>query len=280
MKKILRPYSYARNTLERYTGSPIQDFKSNILLCNFQRYIESFAEHTNNSIISGYWQVVHDEERDISIINHGVGSPSAGIVTHCLAYLDNINSVLMLGMCGGIDDECEVGDMIIPTASIRDEGTSKHYLPQDVPAIPSMELTRICEQVMSRDLSIHPKSGIMLTTDYRMWEFDDEFIQHILNQRIIAIDMEIATIFAVGYAMNVPTGALMLVSDLPLRKTGIKSKNSADSIFANFTSQHLKTGVKICEEITIQNERFPSKDFVDPRKIIEQNEAPNDHEKN
>ncbi len=264
MGKLLRPDSYARHTLERYTGSSVKDFRSNILLCNFERYVESFAEHTGNEILSGYWDVVHDEERDVSIINHGVGSPSAGIIMHCLSFLDNINSVLMLGMCGGIEDDCEIGDLIVPTASIRDEGTSRHYLPKDVPAIPCVELNRISEQVVQSSTGKRPRTGIMLTTDYRMWEFDQEFIDYIYKHRIVAVDMEIATLFSVGYALGVPTAALMLVSDLPLRTGGIKSKHSAQDIFTAYTSEHLKMGVRISEEITLQNERFPSTSFNPP----------------
>lgn len=264
MGKHLRPDSYARHTLERYTGSSVKDFRSNILLCNFERYVQSFAEHTGNDIQSGYWDVVHDAERDISIINHGVGSPSAGIIMHCLSYLDNINCVLMLGMCGGIEDDCEIGDLIVPNASIRDEGTSRHYLPQDVPAIPCVELNRISEQVVKNSTGRRPRSGIMLTTDYRMWEFDQEFIDYIFKHRIIAVDMEIATLFSVGYALGVPTAALMLVSDLPLRKGGIKSKSSAQDIFSNYTNEHLKMGVRICEETTRKQELFPSATFTPP----------------
>lgn len=264
MGKLLRPDSYARHTLERYTGSSVEDFRSNILLCNFERYVQSFAEHTGNEIQSGYWDVVHDAERDVTIINHGVGSPTAGIVMHCLSFLDNINSVLMLGMCGGIKDDCEVGDLIVPTASIRDEGTSRHYLPQNVPAIPCVELTRICEEVVLKSTNKRAKSGIMLTTDYRMWEFDQEFIDYIYKHRIIAVDMEIATLFSVGYALGVPTAALMLVSDLPLRTGGIKSKTSAQDIFTAYANEHLKMGVRISEELTHKKELFSTSSFKPP----------------
>jgi AMP nucleosidase len=256
MPSQLRPDSYARHTLERYTGSSVKDFGSHILLCNFDRYIEDFARITGNEITRGYWSVVHDRKRDVSIINHGVGSPTAGIVMHCLSFLDEINCVLMLGMCGGIDDELEIGDIIIPTASIRDEGTSRHYIPQDVPALPSIHINRICEQIINSALKIIPKSGILMTTDYRMWEFDNEFIEYIQKHRIMAIDMEIATIFAVGYALNVPTGALMLVSDLPLKKGGIKSKDSAEEIFHTYTTQHLQLGLNILE--AARNELIPN----------------------
>jgi AMP nucleosidase len=245
----LRPDSYARNTLERYTGSSVEDFGPYILLCNFQRYVEDFAQITGATVQSGHWNVVHDKKSGISIINHGVGSPSAGIIMHCLSYLDKLKCVLMLGMCGGIDDEVEIGDIIIPTASIRDEGTSKHYLPKDVPAQPGFWINTIAEEVICKKMKKKPKTGMMLTTDYRMWEFDEGFIGYIQKHRILAIDMEIATLFSVGYALNVPTGAIMLISDLPLRKGGIKSKDSAKEIFSKHTNNHLRVGIDIIEAI-------------------------------
>jgi AMP nucleosidase len=244
----LRPDTYARHTLERYTGSNVADFGSYVILVNFQRYIDYFAQVTGAVIHSGYWTVAHDKKNDVSMINFGVGSPAAGIITHCLSFLDNIRGVIMLGMAGGIDDALEIGDILIPTASVRDEGTSKHYLPQDVPALPNFWINRISEQVIRGEFDIVPKSGIMLTTDYRMWEFDEDFINYILKHRIIAIDMEIATLFSVAYAFNVPVGAIMLISDLPLRKGGIKSKESAKEVFQNHTERHIKIGLKVLEE--------------------------------
>ena len=252
MTSLLRPDSYARHTLGRYTGSQVEEFCSHILLCNFQRYIDDFATRSGAPIRSGYWSVVHDKKSDVSIVNPGVGSPSAGIIMHCLSFLDNLKCVVMLGMCGGIADDVEVGDIIIPTASIRDEGTSRHYLAQDVPALPDFRINRICEEVICRKAKKRPRSGIMLTTDYRMWEFDEEFIEYIHKHRIIAIDMEIATLFSVGYALNVPTGAIMLISDLPLRKGGIKSKDSAKEIFCKYTTNHLQIGVDVMLEIEEQ----------------------------
>lgn len=246
---LLRPDSYARNTLERYTGSSVDEFGPYILLCNFPRYAQDFAEKTGCGIKSGYWDVVHDPVSGVSIINYGVGSPSSGIIMHCLSFLDKLECVIMLGMCGGIADDLEVGDIIIPTASIRDEGTSQHYLPKDVPAQPGFWINRISEEVITERTGKKPKNGIMLTTDYRMWEFDQEFIDYILKHRILAIDMEIATLFSVGYALNVPTGAIMLVSDLPLRKGGIKSKDSAKEIFCKFTDNHLRMGIEIMATI-------------------------------
>lgn len=249
MSKELRPDTYAKNTLERYTGSNIEEFCSHIFLVNFPRYVDYFAEITGAKICSGYWTAAHDKKNDISIINFGVGSPSAGITVHCLSFLAEIKCVIFLGMCGGIDDEMQIGDFLIPTASVRDEGTSTHYLPKDVPAMPASWINEICAKVITKELKVNPKSGIMLTTDYRMWEFDNEFISYILKHRILAIDMETAAIFSVAYAMNLAAGAIILVSDLPLRKGGIKSKESSGKIFQNFMENHIVAGIRSVKEI-------------------------------
>lgn len=249
MLQHLRPDTYARHTLERYTGSEISEFGQYILLVNFPRYLEDFARDRDVPVRSGHWSAAHDSKSGVSIINFGVGSPSAGIITHCLSYLDNIKAVLMIGMCGGIDDSLEVGDIILPTASVRDEGTSRHYIPIDVPAMPHTRINRICNEVVRRESGIRVKSGLMMTTDYRMWEFDNEFIEYIHKHRIIAIDMEIATIFAVAYALNLPAGAIMLVSDMPLREGGIKNKESMKEVFARYTKLHLELGLKTIEKI-------------------------------
>ncbi len=253
MKNLLRPDTYAHNTLERYTGSNCEDFGSNILLVNFSRYMDHFSRITGAKIISGYWAAAHDKANDISIINFGVGSPSAGIAAHCLSFLDQVESVLMLGMCGGIDEQLKIGDLLVPTASVRDEGTSKHYLQPNVPAQPSFWINRICEKVIKDDLKKTAVSGIMMTTDYRMWEFDNEFINYVLKHRILAIDMEIATLFSVAYALNLPIGSIMLVSDMPLKKGGIKSKESSDAIFKEYLEFHFEAGLKSIHEIKIHN---------------------------
>jgi len=253
MSLTLRPDSYARHTLERYTGSNVDEFGSHILLVNFQRYIEHFARITGTGIRCGHWTAAHDRKNDISIINFGVGSPAAGIVAHCLSFLDHVQSVIMLGMCGGIDDELQIGDLLIPTASVREEGTSDYYLQPNVPAQPSFWINRICQKVIRDRLKISPKSGIMMTTNYRMWEFDQGFIDTILKHRILAIDMEIATLFSVAYALNFPIGAIMLISDMPLKKGGIKSKESANEVFQRFTENHFAAGMQVIEEIKTYN---------------------------
>ncbi|MBN2126217.1 MAG: AMP nucleosidase [Deltaproteobacteria bacterium] len=235
---ILKEHEYVRQTLERYTNSPLEDFCEHILITNFRRYITAFKDRTGGDFSENNFRVVHAREQNCTMIDFGIGSPQAALVINCLAYLDNLKSVIMLGMCGGIDDILEVGDFVIPSAAIRGEGTSRHYLPKEFPAIPASSVNLFCIGAL-KNRGLSPRCGILYTTDRRLWEFDDPFVDYLRQQRILAIEMELATLFSVAYRYEVPIGSIMLVSDMPLQKRGIKGKKLQDEIYARFMELHL-----------------------------------------
>jgi AMP nucleosidase len=249
----LKEHEYIRQTLERYTNCKLEDFCSHILITNFRRYIEAFSSRTGCEIHQGNFRVVNVPELDCSMIDFGIGSPQAALVINGLAYLDNLKSVVMLGMCGGIDDILEVGDFVVPTAAIRGEGSSRHYLPVEFPAIPAMSVNLLClGAVKSRQFT--PRCGIVYTTDRRLWEFDDEFVACLRNQRILAIEMELATLFSVAYRYEVPIGSIMLVSDMPLQRRGIKDKKLHEEIYENHMDVHLDIAL---DSVANLKERWP-----------------------
>ena len=79
----------------------------------------------------------------------------------------------------------------------------------------------------------------------RFWEFNEEFKTRLKNTKAQGIEMECATLFAASYARKFTLGALLLVSDLPLNQDGIKTKQSSQWVFENFTKDHVEKGVKI-----------------------------------
>jgi AMP nucleosidase len=182
------------------------------------------------------------------MIDFGIGSPQAALVVNCLAYLDDLKSIIMLGMCGGIDDILEEGDFIVPSAAIRGEGTSRHYLPLEFPAIPASSVNLYCIGAL-RHKGLMPRCGIFYTTDRRLWEFDNEFVEYLRKQRILAIDMELATLFTVAYRYEVPIGSIMLVSDMPLQRRGIKDKKKQDEIFSSYMEKHLDLAMDAVKNI-------------------------------
>ena len=240
--KPLRPDSYVQQTLLRYSGCEHYEFRRYVLLTNFPDYVDMFKALGKHTAYKKSWEVVHNKELDCSIVNFGIGSPLAGMVMHCLSYLDQVDAVIMLGLAGGLAEKLEVGDFVLPTASIRDEGTSQLYLHHDAPALPNFKVQHIIEKT-AKQMKIKTRSGIFKTTDYRMWEFDDEFSRLLKEQRVVAIEMEIATLFSVGFSLGKPIGAVMLISDLPLTHSGIKRSESTKEILAEYCTKHLNLGI-------------------------------------
>ncbi|MDL2274795.1 AMP nucleosidase [Desulfosarcina sp. OttesenSCG-928-G10] len=234
----LKEHEYVRQTLERYTNCKLENFCSHVLITNFRQYIQSFAERTGGEILKNNFRIVNAPDLDCTLIDFGIGSPQAALVVNGLAYLDNLKSVVMVGMCGGIDDILQIGDFVVPTAAIRGEGTSRHYLPEEFPALPAMSVNLLCLGAVKAH-KITPRCGVVYTTDRRLWEFDADFVDYLRRQRILAVEMELATLFSVAYRYEVPIGAIMLVSDMPLQRRGIKDKRLHDRIYRDYMDLHL-----------------------------------------
>ena len=235
----LKEHEYIRHTLERYTNCPLDEFCDHILITNFHQYLKEFQIRTNGTLHKATFSMVNAPDINCTMIDIGIGSPQAALIVNCLAYLDDLKSVIMLGMCGGIEDVLEVGDFVVPSAAIRGEGTSRHYLPPEFPAIPASSINLYCIGAVRQKEKRSPRCGIIYTTDRRLWEFDEDFIAYLRRLRILAIDMELATLFSVAYQYEVPIGSIMLVSDMPLQKRGVKDKNKSQQIFNNYMPTHI-----------------------------------------
>ncbi|MBC7397864.1 MAG: hypothetical protein H7333_10520, partial [Bdellovibrionales bacterium] len=117
-----RKQKIARDILERYTGSALKDFQKQIILTNFEYYLDRFAVLSGCTKTRGSAMgAVHSPKDGVSIINFSIGSPTAALIIECLSVIEP-TSVLFLGMCGGLHRSLKKGDFIIPTAAIRDEG--------------------------------------------------------------------------------------------------------------------------------------------------------------
>ncbi len=229
------------NWLPRYTGLELKEFGKYILLCNFYKYVEMFAE-MNEVPVTGHDKPMQCATANgITIINFGMGSPGAATVMDLLSAI-NPKAVLFLGKCGGLKKKNKVGDLILPIAAIRGEGTSNDYFPPEVPALPSFALQKAISTTI-RDYARDYWTGTCYSTNRRVWEHDDEFKEYLKSIRTMAIDMETATIFITGFANKIPTGALLLVSDQPMIPEGVKTAKSDTKVTKNFAETHLKIGI-------------------------------------
>jgi AMP nucleosidase len=230
-----------QNWLPRYTGEKLENFGHHILLTNFTKYVELFAAWNNVEIRGINKPMPCATAGDITIINFGIGSANAATIMDLLSAVQP-KAVLFLGKCGGLKKKNEVGDLILPIAAIRGEGTSDDYMHKSVPALPAFNLQKAVSTTI-RDFGLDYWTGSVYTTNRRVWEYDDNFKEHLRKTRSMAIDMETATIFIVGFHNEIPSGALLLVSDQPMISSGVKTLQSDSEVTEKFTENHLKIGV-------------------------------------
>jgi AMP nucleosidase len=228
--------------LPRYTGMPLDQFGEYILLVNFSAYVRMFAEKHGVKIFGEDRPMQAATAENITIINFGIGSPNAGLVIDLLEAI-HPKAVLFLGKCGGLKTgKNQIGDLILPIAAIRGEGTSDDYLPPVVPALPAFALQKAVSTTI-REYAKDYWTGVVYTTNKRVWEHREDFKQKLRDYRCMAIDMETATIFVAAFKNQMPAGALLLVSDMPMTEAGIKTEAGDKKTSGQFADIHLNIGV-------------------------------------
>ncbi|MBT3285311.1 AMP nucleosidase [Candidatus Bathyarchaeota archaeon] len=234
------------NWLPRYTGRSLEDFTPGILLTNFNYYVELFGKEHNVEPIMEV-PMPNASANGITIINFGMGSPNAATIMDLLSSI-HPKACLFLGKCGGLKKKNKLGDLILPIAAIRSEGTSNDYLPPEIPALPAFMLQRAVSSSI-RDFGRDYWTGTVFTTNKRVWEYDDRLKKYLQKTRAMAIDMESATIFVVGFWNEIPTGALLLVSDQPMISTGVKTSESDKKVTEKYVRDHLLIGIDSLQNI-------------------------------
>ena len=243
-----------KDWITRYSGIKIKSFGKFILLTNFQKYVDEFAK-INNVQVDGLEKNMPSATHDnITIINFGMGSPNAATIMDLLSSIQP-KGVLFLGKCGGLKRTTDIGHFIIPTAAIRGEGTSDDYFPKEVPAMPSFKLHKyVSEILLERDQQY--RTGVIYSTNRRVWEHDEEFKEYLRKVRVMAIDMETATIFITGFANEINRGALLLVSDTPMIPEGIKTEEKDKDVTQKYVDLHIDIGIEAMTKIGYEGEKI------------------------
>ena len=247
------------NWLPRYTGLQLNEFSKHILLVNFTDYIKMFASTYKVPVVGVDKPMPSATANGVTIINFGMGSASAATIMDLLSSIKP-KACLFLGKCGGLKRKNSLGDLILPIAAIRGEGTSNDYFPAEVPALPAFSL----QKAISTTIRNHNRdywTGTVYTTNRRVWEHDDDFKQYLRRIRWMAIDMETATVFITGFHNKIPTGALLLVSDQPMVPEGVKTAASDQRVTREFAEMHLRIGIDSLSELmnnglTVKHLRF------------------------
>ena len=249
-----------RDWLTRYTGKKLEEFGSYILLTNFNKYVEIFAEMYNVPVDGMDKAMPNATANGITFINFSMGSANAATIMDLLSAISP-KACLFLGKCGGLKRKTEIGDLILPIAAIRGEGTSNDYFPPEIPALPAFTLQRAVSTSI-RDFKRDYWTGTVYTTNRRVWEHDEDFKVYLRKTRAMAIDMETATLFITGFSNKIPTGALLLVSDQPMIAEGIKTSEMDAKVSKDYVNEHIEIGIRSLEVIknngtSVRHLRFP-----------------------
>ena len=235
------------NWLPRYTGVPLTSFGHYILLTNFDDYVKKFAEWHSVKVDGQDKAMRSATANGITIINFGMGSPNAATIMDCLSAIKP-QACLFLGKCGGLKKKNHIGDFILPIAAIRGEGTSNDYFPPEVPSLPAFALQKAISTTI-RDFNQDYWTGTVYTTNRRVWEWDEDFKEYLIKIRAMAIDMETATIFSTAFYNEIPTGALLLVSDQPMVPDGVKTEASDKVVTTSYVDLHIKIGIDSLKQL-------------------------------
>jgi len=236
-----------KDWLPRYTGTALKDFGKYILLTNFHTYLELFSDMHGKEIQGEGRPMQTVTAENISLINFGMGSAMAATIMDLLIAI-RPRAVLLLGKCGGLKRKTKLGDLILPIAAIRGEGTSNEYLPQEIPALPSFQLQRAVSSMIKKHACDY-WTGTVYSTNRRVWEHDKQFKSYLRMARAMAVDMETATLFTVGFKNGIPRGALLLVSDNPMIPHGVKTSESDKKVDDKFLKLHLQIGIDALKEL-------------------------------
>jgi purine-nucleoside phosphorylase len=146
-----------------------------------------------------------------SLVGPVIGAPYAVMVLEKL-IAHGAKKILFIGWCGAISSSVKIGEIIVPTGSFIDEGTSRHYeAAENKLAAPSQQMLGGITQILKNHrLPFH--EGIVWTTD-AIYRETPEKVGAYQSQNVLAVEMEISALFTVGEFRKVNVAGILVVSD-------------------------------------------------------------------
>jgi uridine phosphorylase len=148
------------------------------------------------------------EGRPLTICSTGIGGPSAAIALEELARV-GVETVVRVGTTGALQEGIEIGDMVVATGAAKAEGTSKRYENVEYPAVPDYDVLRsLVDAAEDRGEDVHVGP---IVSDDAFYNETDEYVADWERAGLLAIEMEAATLFALGRRRGVRAGAICTV---------------------------------------------------------------------
>ncbi len=239
------------NRLEHYTGTKPQDFQRYILFTNYDMHVEVFNSlypdcvKPKHSVQMPAYHHKLPDNKGFTLVNIGVGPSNAKTISDHVAVI-RPDAMVMVGHCGGLRNHQDIGDFVLATGFMRDDGVLDDNLPLNIPITPNHMLNVYLKGVLDK-YERQYRLGTVYTTANRNWEFmKSRTVEQIHISRSVAIDMESATVATNGYRYRVPFATLLCVSDKPLHGKP-KLTGAAQTFYENSKEMHLKIVIDALE---------------------------------
>jgi len=215
------PGSFTRVTY----GCEANEVAETLLMTPFNRNLEALKSRAENvGELNGFYRgfTAYLEDREVSAFNSMIGSPSAGDCTYFLRFTPCRN-IIYTGSIGALQQQMRIGDLIVPTAALRGEGTSRYFVDEAYPAVADFTLLRAIATTLEEvyadsESAIH--IGAIYTTDSFAAE-TKEFLRHWKSRNLLGIEMETSVIYTIAGLYGMRAAAIHIVSDNPVAKKSL-----------------------------------------------------------
>ena len=225
------------------------------LLPGDPRRVERIASHLDEARKVGDYRgyVTYTGEAEgvgISACSTGIGCPSAAIVVEELMRI-GVETFIRVGTTGSLQPGLDSGDIVVATAAVRGEGTSRSYVPVEYPAAASLDVTlALLDAAHELGVEVHP--GIVLSTD-AYYGGNEEALRRYGAANVLSIEMEASTIFTLAALRGKRAGAIMVVDGNLAEGTGKgefepgeRTGELADSVQSSIDDE-IRVAIRACQ---------------------------------
>jgi uridine phosphorylase len=147
----------------------------------------------------------------VSACSTGIGCPSAAIVVEELANI-GAETLIRVGTTGSLQSDVEVGDIVIASAAVRNDGTSRNYVPIEYPAVADFNVTTALFQA-AKESKRKVHFGTVLTSD--AFYGDVDILKRWSRFNVLSVEMECSAIFTLSKLRKLKAGAILAVDSKP-----------------------------------------------------------------
>lgn len=177
----------------------------------------------------------------VALFTSKFGAPAVAVAIEAAAE-QGLRVLLAVGFCGGLREEMRCGDLFVPEAAARDDGTSLHYVPSCYPAVAHSDLVgKLRERALQAGIALH--EGIVWSTDGVLRE-SSKRLRRWNRWQVSGVDMECGTLFTVSRLRGVQSAAVLIVTDHALR-----GEPAVEGLVAQGTHRAWSLALKIASEM-------------------------------